>query len=222
MRIRTALPKQLEQRGAARLLGEPCPGNPEQRRLPNRVMVEVGGQEVHVRGLWLTVEEQREVVGRMNLAEHDWRPQFRVGAHPTGVDAEPLQRFAHERPETVVADLRDHRRARPEAGRLHRDVGGGPAQILRERLDLGEWNTDLLRVKIDPDPPGCDHVIRWHDGGGRRDRGQRRCGDLPPGLRLGSILAHECTNDFTEARAVSRRPRPASSRARPTYGRLRP
>ena len=76
-----------------------------------------------------------------------------------GVDPKAPERVAYERAETVVADLGDHGRARSEARRLHRDVGGGAAQVLGERVDLGQRDADLLGVEIDPDAPGRDHVV---------------------------------------------------------------
>ena len=115
-------------------------------------------RRAHVRRLRLAVEEQREVVGREDLAEDDRRAQRRVGADPARVDAEVLERLAHVRAERVVADLGDDRGARAEPRRRDGDVGRAAAERLRERLHVGEPDADLLRVEVHPHPPHRDQV----------------------------------------------------------------
>ena len=87
-----ALLQRRERRGAARLGRQPGPGRPEHARLADRVEVELVRRHGHVGRLRLAVEQQREVVGREDLAEHDRRAQRRVRADERVVDAEAAQR----------------------------------------------------------------------------------------------------------------------------------
>ena len=152
---------QRSQRGlAARLRGQPGAGGPEHLRGPDRVEVQLARLDRHVRRRRLAVEQQREVVRRVDLAEHHRRAQRRVRADPAVVDAEAAQRAAHVRAERIVADLRDHGAARTEPRRGDRDVRRAPAERLRERAHLGERDADLLRVQVDPDAAHRDQVMR--------------------------------------------------------------
>ena len=47
--------------------------------------------QVHVRGLGLAIEEQRESVGGIELAEDDRGPQVGIGSHIGVVDSETLE-----------------------------------------------------------------------------------------------------------------------------------
>src|SRR5918994_4222945 len=62
----------------ARLVGEAPTGCPEQRHGRDRVEVEVFDRQIHVGGPWLAVEQDREVVGRVDLTECQGRPQLWV------------------------------------------------------------------------------------------------------------------------------------------------
>jgi len=116
----TAAPAESGKRGRpTRLLREPRPGRPEQRRLrrnrPQLVELEIGRFRC-------AVEEQREAVGREDLAECEWRLQRRMRADQGRVDPELRQRAAHVLAERVVADLRDHGGPPAEPRCRHGDV----------------------------------------------------------------------------------------------------
>jgi hypothetical protein len=115
-----------ERRRATRLLAEPDAGGPDERCVRDPVAVELLRRDVEVGCLRLATEEERETVGRMELAEDDGCPQHRIRAHPPRVDAEALQRPAHVRPKGIVADLGDDRRPMAETRYRDRDVGGLP------------------------------------------------------------------------------------------------
>ncbi len=115
---------------AARLLRQPRDGDPEDVGSTDRVVVELVGADVQVGSLRATVEVQREVVRREDLAEHHRRLQVRHRGHPGVVDAEPLQGLVDELPERVVARTGDRRRAMTQASCGDRDVGGAPAEEL--------------------------------------------------------------------------------------------
>ena len=167
-----------ERRAAARLLRQAGAGGPEHARGADRVVVELVGGDRHVGRRRLPVEEQREVVGREDLAEHDRRAQRRVGADPPRVDAEALERLAHERAERVVADLGDDRGARAQAGGGDRHVGRAAAERLRERADVLERDAGLLRIEVDADPAHRDQVVRHAISSRRRVELGRDAGQL--------------------------------------------
>src|SRR5919107_1245066 len=58
-----------EGRRTARLVGETGACYPEERRGRDRFEVEVLDRQVHVRGSWLAVEQEREVIGGVDLTE---------------------------------------------------------------------------------------------------------------------------------------------------------
>jgi hypothetical protein len=99
------------QRGrATRLVGESRAGRPEQRRGGDGLEVEFLAGDVHVGRLRLTVEEEREAIGRVDLAEHERRSKIRIGPHPARIHPESGERFENVLAEAVATDLRDHRR----------------------------------------------------------------------------------------------------------------
>ena len=57
-----------ERRRAARLVGEACARDPEQRSGGDPVEVQIFDRHVHVGGLGLAVEQDREVVWWVDLA----------------------------------------------------------------------------------------------------------------------------------------------------------
>ena len=146
---------------AARLRRQPGARRPEHPRCADRVEVELVDRDRHVRRRRLAVEEQREVVGRVDLAEDDRRAQRRVRADPARIDAEPLERAAHVRAERVVADLRDDRaRARPGALQRRRRSSRSPPRNLANVVTSRQPDVELLRVEVDADAPHRDQVVR--------------------------------------------------------------
>ena len=128
------------ERGAAARLGrQPGARRPEHARGADRVEVELVGRDRHVRRRRLAVEEQREVVRRVDLAEHDRRAQRRVRPDPAVVDAEAAQRAAHvrrrtgRRPTFVITAARC---AEPRRG--DGDVRRAAAERLGEGAHVGE------------------------------------------------------------------------------------
>src|SRR5436190_6111175 len=97
-----------EGRGSAGLVGKSRARGPEERRGADRRQVEVGRGEIHIRGLGLAIEEEREMLRGMDLAEDDRRAEGGVAAHPPRVDAEVRERLAHVVPETIPPYFRDH------------------------------------------------------------------------------------------------------------------
>jgi hypothetical protein len=149
-----------ERRRPARLGRQPGAGRPEHARGADRVEVELVGREREVGRRRLAVEEQREVVGRVDLAEREWGAQRRVRGDEARVDPEALEVAAQVAPERVVPDLRDHRRAldaEPRGG--HRDVRRAAADRLGERVHVLEPHADLLRVEVDADAAHRDQVV---------------------------------------------------------------
>src|SRR5919107_290450 len=70
-----------QRRGAARFVGEPRARDPEQEYRRDRVKVEVFDRQVHIGGLRLAVEQDREVVWRVDLTER--QGVLRSGSVPT-------------------------------------------------------------------------------------------------------------------------------------------
>jgi hypothetical protein len=70
-----------QRRGAARFVGEPRARDPEQGYRRDRVKVEVFDRQVHIGGLRLAVEQDREVVWRVDLTER--QGVLRSGSVPT-------------------------------------------------------------------------------------------------------------------------------------------
>jgi hypothetical protein len=151
-----------ERRVAARLRGEPGAGGPQHARGADRVEVELVDSERHVRRGRLAIEEDREIVGRMDLAEHDRRAKCRVHADVSRVDAEALEGLAHVDAELLRADLRDDGGTDTESRRRDGHVGGASAERAGERRDVLERHVDLLRVEIDADAAHRDQLKSLH------------------------------------------------------------
>ena len=141
-----------ERGAAARLLREPGDGGPEHARGADRVEVELLGTDLEIGRLGLTVEVQREVVGREDLAERDRRGEALDRRDVAVVDAEAAQRVVQELAERVLARARDHGGAAAVAGGGDGDVGRAAAEVLAERLDLAQRDARLQRVDVDADP----------------------------------------------------------------------
>ncbi len=104
-----------DRRIPTRLRGEPRPRRPEERGIGDGGTRQLFGRERHVRRRGLAVKEQREAIGRVDLAEHQRRAQRGMSADEGRVDAETVQRLAHVIPEAVASDLCDDRGPPPEA-----------------------------------------------------------------------------------------------------------
>ena len=95
-------------------------------------------------------------------------------AEPAAVDALGLEEGAHEPAVAVVAHGRDDRDPHAEPGEAGGDVGGEPADVLVEALDILERRLELHRIQVDSRPP--------HDDGlGLCRRGLRRTGAFGTG-----------------------------------------
>ena len=128
-------------------------------QVPRDVLVADG----QVGGDRLPVEEEVGVLGGVELAEHDRGVEPLGGADVLRVDAEADQSLAHEVAERVGTDLRQHGRTPTQAGRSDGHVGGGAAEVLRERRDVLE-RAVLLGVDVDADATDRQQLERpWTD-----------------------------------------------------------
>ena len=93
-------PQRRQRRRAAGLLAEAGAGHPQDPGVADRVEVQLLDRDLQVRRLRLAVEEQREVVGRVDLAERQRRAQRGVDADEAVVDAELAQRARGSRRRT--------------------------------------------------------------------------------------------------------------------------
>jgi hypothetical protein len=150
-----------EGRRTTRLVGESRTSDPEQRHGRDRVEVEVFDRQVHVGGLWLAVEQNREVVGRVDLTECQGGPQLWVSRHPTGIHPELFERRADVLAEAVVASLGYEGGGVAETGGGDGHVRRAAAEGLGEGLDLGERDPDLLGVQVHAHPSHRNH-FRFH------------------------------------------------------------
>ena len=142
----------LELGAAGRLDAHPGPGDPQDRHVHDDVPGDVVRGQGEVRGDRRSVERQRRVLGRVELAEHHRRLQPLRGADVRRVDPEARERLAHVVAEPVGTDLGEHPGATAQTGGPDGDVGRRTAQRLRERRHVLQRHARLLRVEVDPHP----------------------------------------------------------------------
>ena len=151
--LRTWAPGQhLELGGARGLDAHAGAGHPQDRHVGHHVPRDVLGGDRQVGSDRRPVERERRVLGRVELAEDDWRLQPCGGADVRRVHAEAGQRLADVVAEAVRSHLGEYGRFVAEPGRTDRDVGRGAAEGLRERRDVLQRYAGLLRVEVDTDP----------------------------------------------------------------------
>ena len=147
-----------QRRRAARLLAESRTGRPEDAGLPHGVEIDLVGDDVQVGGLGLAIEDEREPVRRIQLAEDDRREERGMRAHVAVVDAERGERGVDVRAEALGADLGDDRRATAVPGGRNGHVRRPAAQEAVEGADLGEGNPAVRGVEVDGHPADRQHV----------------------------------------------------------------
>jgi hypothetical protein len=155
-----------ERRSPAGLVGQAGAGGPEHPRAADGVEIEVLEPKPHVGRRGLAVEQEREVIGRVQLTEDDRRAELGIGSHEAVIHPESAQALPDVGPEPVGADSGDHRRRAAQPRRGHRHVGGASAQRLGETPDLCERDAALLGVEIDAHPAHRQHI---EHGRGHRD-----------------------------------------------------
>ena len=159
-RYAVAGPQRLQRGAPARFLAQPGPRHPEDARAPDGVQVQFVRFNLKIRRGRETVEVQREVVRREDLAERHRGGQRRHGRHEAVVDAEPAQRVVDVVAERVLAGAADHGRPSAVTCRRDRDVGGAAAEVLAEALDVPQRPAGLQRVDVDPDAAHGQYLER--------------------------------------------------------------
>src|SRR5690606_11139843 len=92
---------------------------------------------------------------------------IRVRANVTHVDAQARELIAHEPPHVLVTDARQHCAFAAEACEARREVRGGAAEVLRERLHVLEAAARLLAVEVHGGAAEADAVERAISHGAR-------------------------------------------------------
>lgn len=143
---------------------QPRPGRPQHPRGGDRLQIKVTRGDHQVRSHRLAIEQQREMIGRVDLAERHRRAQPRAHTDEPVVDADLSHRHAQILAEGVIADPGDDRAADAEPRRSDCHVRRAATQRLGEGPHVGERDAGLLGVQIDADPPHRDQVECLHRG----------------------------------------------------------
>ena len=145
-------------RGAARLRGQAGHRGPEDVGVGDRRQVELLRADHQIRGDRQPVEQQREMVRRVHLAERHRGQQVRhLGDEPV-VDVHLAQRLVHEPAERVRPGAGDQRRPAAVLRRGDRHVAGAAADGLAERLDVLQSHVVLQGIEVDADPSHGQHL----------------------------------------------------------------
>src|SRR5699024_4937333 len=89
--------------------------------------------------------------------------QRRVAGDQCSVDPELVQFAFQEGSEVVVADLSDDAGSATVPGCGDRDIGRGTAQILAEGGDVGQRDTDVVRIDVNADASEGEYVVGHAD-----------------------------------------------------------
>ncbi len=146
--------------GTARLLGQTGDRRPVHACVADGVEIQRLFGDSEVRSHGSTVEVEREVVGREDLAEGDRGLQFVIDPYELVVDTEAGELAADEPAERVVARAGDDGRTTPVSCCGDRDVRRAAAEVLAERLDVFEPDPALVWIEVDADATDGDHIVR--------------------------------------------------------------
>src|SRR5262249_45797742 len=103
-----------------------------------------------------SIEGDRKMVRRPDLAEGRWRRPVLVDREESCVHAFPLEKVSYELAMAIVTDTRDNRGLDAEPRKAGGHVARESAEVAGEAGNGAQRSSQVVRIEVDPDAPHHD------------------------------------------------------------------